>query len=140
MICLVCRDHPAPRGRLRGDFAAARFALVAAAFLAGSMLFGEEAVVLGYAMRFRAGGGGMMLYNRVVGVCANLTTTLRQHGVRDYISVNLSSEYDGEAFERALAGKVEVDYVPYDPAIGRLQRRAVIGGLAFIWPAADPKT
>jgi len=82
----------------------------------------------------------MMLYNRVVGVCANLTTTLRQHGVRDYISVNLSSEYHGEAFERALAGKVEVDYVPYDPAIGRLQRRAVIGGLAFIWPAADPKT
>jgi len=39
---------------------------------------------------------------------------------------------------KALAGIVEVDYVPYDPTIGQLQRKAVIGGITFIWPAAEP--
>jgi len=83
--------------------------------------------------------GATMLYNRIVGDCANLTSGLRQYGVKGHISISLSSESDGEAFERALAGKVEVDYVPYAPLIGQLQRRAVIGCLVFVWPAADPK-
>jgi hypothetical protein len=69
---------------------------------------------------------------------SNLATALGKLGVKEPITVVLSSEGDGLALENAIRGQTDVAHVPYDPKRGQVQRTATIAGVKFVWPSADP--
>jgi hypothetical protein len=69
---------------------------------------------------------------------SSLATALRKLGIKEPVTVVLSSEDDGKALEKAIRGRFAVVHVPYDPKLGQVQRTATISSVKFVWPSADP--
>ena len=79
------------------------------------------------------------MYSKIVGDCANLTSTLRQYGIFGDLTIDLISKSDGEAFQSGLAGINGIKNEVYDRESGQFERWAVIGGIRFVWRVPDPE-
>jgi hypothetical protein len=69
---------------------------------------------------------------------SKLATALKDLGVKEPVTVVLSSEDDGLALEKAIRAQTKIEFDHYDPKIAEVRRTATIADVKFVWPSANP--